>query len=114
MTGRDGGAGPSATATFVPMAASSPPGRLRAAVRWSAVTASRCRAWQAATDGGELPGAPLSGSPGGWLIARSVMVIAAFSAGLLAARERVVWTDPGSLRSLRVARTPAEGNLPRP
>jgi hypothetical protein len=55
-----------------------------------------------------------SGSPGGWLIARSVIVVAAFSAGLLAARERVVWTDPGSLRSLRVARTRAEGNPPRP
>jgi hypothetical protein len=46
---------------------------------------------------------PVSGAEG-WLIAGPAIAIAAFNAGLLAARERVVWTDPGSLCAARVAR----------
>jgi len=53
------------------------------------------------------PGHRLSGCLGsgadGWLIEGSAIAVAAFNAGLLAARERVVWTDPGSLCAARVA-----------
>ena len=53
-------------------------------------------------------GCPRSRSPAvlqGSLIAGSVIALAAFNAGLPAARERMVWTDPGSLSAASVART---------
>jgi hypothetical protein len=40
------------------------------------------------------------------------MALAAFNAGLQAARERMVWTDPGSLSAASVARTRGGSNPP--
>ena len=42
------------------------------------------------------------------------MTLATFSAGLQAARERMVRTDPGSLSTARVARTHGGGNTAVP
>jgi len=69
---------------------------------------------QRATAGiGCLPGVSLSVSPGRITIPGSRIALATFSAGLQAARERMVWTDPGSLSTASVARSRGGGNTPR-
>jgi hypothetical protein len=57
---------------------------------------------------GRWPGchaAVIAAAPKAWLIAGTVIGLAAFNAQLLAAREHMVRTDPGSLTAARIART---------
>jgi hypothetical protein len=53
-------------------------------------------------------------APKVWLIAGSLIGLAAFNAELPAAREHMVRTDPGSLSAASVPRTHGESNPPPP
>jgi hypothetical protein len=59
-----------------------------------------------------LCAALIAAAPEVWRIEGSVIGLTAFNAGLQAAREHMVRTDPGSLSAAKVAQTSGEGNPP--